>query len=162
MSDTDRWLERATARALALCSAYRRQLDGLWWLNLMFVVTPAVGTAAAAVVAALPDAPPVFLGSFSIPLASVLAGGSAVLMAVHKSLGCEEYQEECLRISQAYESLAVRLESARSAPEDVREAQRVLLTNKLAVLSKNVKAKLPRQHRAWAETRYGETSAVPI
>ena len=103
MSDTDRWLEKAKARALALCSAYRRQLDGLWWLNLMFVVTPAVGTAAAAIVAALPSEPRVFLGYFWMPLASVLAGGSAVLMAVHKSLKCDEYQEECLRISQSYE-----------------------------------------------------------
>jgi hypothetical protein len=128
----------------------------------MFVVTPAVGTAAAAIVAALPSEPRVFLGYFWMPLASVLAGGSAVLMAVHKSLKCDEYQEECLRISQAYEGLAVRLESARCGREDEREAQRVLLTNRLAILSQKAKAKLPRRHRAWAEKRYGETSAVPI
>src|SRR5262245_24257047 len=98
MSIEDTGLKRARAWAEALCGAYRRQLDELWWVNLIFVVVPAVGSAAAAIVAALPNSQASTV--LSIPVASALAGGAAVLIAVHKALKCEDYQAECLLLSQ--------------------------------------------------------------
>jgi hypothetical protein len=74
-------------------------------------------------------------------------------LAIHKALKCDEYQAECVRISQAYESLAVRLDSARYGPEEQRDVQRIQLTSKLAALSQKVKAKLPARHRNWVERR---------
>src|SRR5262245_33361415 len=152
-------LKRAQARAEALSGAYQRELDELWFVNLLFVALPAVGSAAAAIVAALPNSQSVTV--LWLPLASALAGGSAVLISIHKALKCDEYQAECLRLSQAYGSLSLRSDFAQDKPEPRREMEHAAITRRLEILSRDAKAKLPKRHRRWAEKRYGEAMAEP-
>lgn len=137
--DAKAWLEQTRARATVLAEAHRLRLTGrLWWANLMFVVFPAVLATGAAIFAARPD-----FTIQSIPPASVMAGIAAVLMAIHKALKCDEYQEECLRLSQRYESIATSADSALFGPEDEHEHVRKELTKELAELARHAKAQLP-------------------
>ena len=136
MNEINKWLEGTKLRAIALSEAYQLQLSKLWWANLMFVVLPATFSTAAAIFAALPPE------KDSLPVASILAGGAAVLMAIHKALKCDEYQAECLRLSQAYQSLAITAESALLGPEEERALHQKRLTNELEDLSKNAKAQV--------------------
>jgi hypothetical protein len=128
--------------ARLLAEAYRLRLVGrLWWANLVFVVTPAVFATAAAIFAAggAGIAPTV-----SRALAAVLAGLAAVLAAVHKSLKCEEYQVECLRLGPAYDAIAERADSAQAIPEEDDELRK--LTKEFADLKKSAKAPLPTKY----------------
>jgi hypothetical protein len=115
MSDHKAWLERTSARASGLSDAYQRKLAKLWWANLMFVVVPAVLTTAAAIFAAIPKEET--FSVFGLPAASAFAGIAAVLTAIHKALKCDDHQAECLRLSQAYQGMAIDAESAASAPQ---------------------------------------------
>src|SRR5262249_51894941 len=84
-------------QARVFAEAYRLRLVGrLWWANLAFVVSPAVCAAAAAIFAA--GGAGGIGAEVSKGLAAGLAGLAAILSAVHKSLKCEEYQGECLRL----------------------------------------------------------------
>jgi hypothetical protein len=128
-------------QATVLSEAYRLRLVGkLWWANVIFVVVPAVfGTAAAALAAASSTSSG---GSRLTVVAAFLAGGAAVLTAVHKALGCDEYQAECLRLSQGFQSIRIRSEArlAESHPDPK-------AVNKLAAeyarLTESAKAVLP-------------------
>lgn len=140
MSDVSKWLEETKWRAIAISEAYQRQLDKLWWANLCFVVLPAVCSTAAAIFAALPNEKA--FGIFTLPITSILAGSSAILIAVHKALKCEEYQSECLRLSQAYQSIAISADSALSGAEEEHVLHQKRLTTELEDLSKNAKAQV--------------------
>ena len=87
----------------------------------------------------------------SLPLASALSGGAAVLMAVHKALKCDEYQAECLRLSQAYQSIAVSADSALSGTEEKQYSQQERLTNKLEILAESAKAQVATSYVSQAE-----------
>ncbi|MBM3235985.1 hypothetical protein FJZ31_06760 [Candidatus Poribacteria bacterium] len=76
-------------------------------------------------------------------------------MAIHKALKCEEYQAECLRLSQAYHGIAIEAEAALSTPEVHKSLQE--LTKKLATLAESAKAPLPNTYIAKAEKRTGYT-----
>src|SRR4051812_26668458 len=97
-------LQEIRDRSRIYAEAYRLRLIGkLWWANLIFQVLPAALATAAAVFAA---------GDFdNKKLAAWLAGASAVLTTVHKTLKCDEYQAECLRLNQHYRGIAVLCES---------------------------------------------------
>jgi hypothetical protein len=83
-------LEEMKSQATILSEAYRLRLVGrLWWANLFLAVLPAASATAAAI-AALKNTYPY--------LTAGLAGGAAVLTAIHRALKCEEYQAECLRL----------------------------------------------------------------
>jgi hypothetical protein len=134
------WLEHTRSRAAVLAEAHRLRLTGiLWWANLFLVVVPAVLSTAAAIFAAKDFGYTVF----RLPLASAMAGGAAVLLAIHKALKCEEYQVEALRVSQEYEAIATAADSALHGPEADREASRRSLTDKLERLSRSAKAQVP-------------------
>jgi hypothetical protein len=125
--DAKAWLEQTRARATVLAEAHRLRLTGrLWWANLTFVVFPAVLSTGAAIFAARPD-----FTIKSIPPASVMAGVAAVLLAIHKALKCDEYQEECLRLSQRYDAVATSADSALFGPEAEHEQVRKDLTTEL-------------------------------
>ena len=141
MNDSKTWLEQTSSRARALSEAYQSQLGRLWWVNLMFVVLPAVLSTAAAIFAALPKEQN--FSFYNLPAASAFAGVAVVLMAVHKALKCEEYQTECLRLSQAYQSIAIAADSAWSGPDGERDSQQKSLTSELIGLTKNAKAQVP-------------------
>src|ERR1039457_2228964 len=97
-------LEEVRRRATVRSEAYRLRLLGpLQWANLVFMVLPATLATAAAVFAA---------SSKTAPLGAWLAGASAVLTVVHKTLKCDEYQAECLRLHQRYRSIATLAESS--------------------------------------------------
>lgn len=68
---------------------------------------------------------------------------AVVLIAVHKALKCDEYQAECLRLSQAYQSIAIAADSACSGPDGERDSQQKILTSELVDLTKNAKAQVP-------------------
>lgn len=138
MSEASQWLGQTKSHATVLSEAYRLRLSGLGQLNLIFMVLPAVFSTAAAVFAALPR-----FTIFSLPAGSALAGAAAILLAVHKALKCDEYQAECLRLSQAYQSIAICAESALLGPEEERGLQMKRLTDKLEALTESVKAQLP-------------------
>lgn len=155
MSETSKWLEETKCRSIAISEAYRRQLDKLWWANLCFVVFPAVFSTAAAIFAALPNEK--LFEIFSLPLTSILAGSSAILIAVHKALKCEEYQAECLRLSQAYQSIAISADSALSGSEEERAIYQKRLTSELEDLSKNARAQVSTNfmNKTYAESISG-------
>jgi len=140
MDEINKWLEQTSFRATALSEAYRIRLDYLWWANLMFVVLPAIFSTCAAIFAALPNGKEHTF--FSMPVASLLAGGAAVLTAVHKALKCEEYQTECLRLSQAFQSLAIAAEAALAGTIEERVVEQKRLAGELENLTKNAKAQV--------------------
>jgi hypothetical protein len=138
-------------QARVLAEAYRLRLVGrLWWANLVFVVTPAVSATAAAIFAAGGAG---IRPEVSKALAAGLAGLAAVLSAVHKSLKCEEYQVECLRLGPAYDAIAARADSAQAAPEGDNPIHDELkdLTEKFATLKESAKAPLPDKYISQAE-----------
>jgi hypothetical protein len=153
MSESGReFVQQIRAQAKVLSEAYRLRLLGrLWWANLSLVVLPAALATAAAIFAARQDANSAIMTSY---IAAWLAGGAAVLTAIHKALKCEEYQAECLRLSQAYQSIAIEADSTLSGsdgqPQSLQE-----LGKKFAVLAESVKAPLPDTYIARAERRTG-------
>lgn len=134
------WFEETKYRAIELSESYRRQLDKLWWANLAFVVSPAVFSALAAILAA-GDNQQIFIFT-SLPLSSVLAASSAILTTVHKTLKCEDYQAECLRLSQAYQSIAIIADSAGLGPAEEHASKQKILTDELEKLAKGAKAQV--------------------
>jgi hypothetical protein len=86
-------------------------------------------------------------------VAACLAGIAAFLTAFHKAFKCEEYQAECLRLSQAYRSIAIRADSILSnGSSDLED-----FTSKLTALTESGKAPLPSSYIRKAEdelTRY--------
>lgn len=152
MDQIDNWLEETRARATLFSEAYRLALGRLWWANLIFVVAPAVLSTAAAIFAALPA------GSFQnwlLPPASILAGSAAVLVAVHKALKCDEYQAECLRLSQFYQGISDAAGSALSQPESDRASIQKEIAKDLRNLTESVKARLATSILTEAEQRCG-------
>ena len=153
MSESDReFAQRIRAQATVLSEAYRLRLLGrLWWANLSLVVLPAALATAAAIFAARQDGNSAIMTSY---MAAWLAGGAAVLTAIHKALKCEEYQTECLRLSQAYQSIAIEADATLSGldgqPQSLQE-----LGKKFAVLAESAKAPLPDRYIAKAEQRTG-------
>lgn len=141
MSDSKTGLEQIRSRATALFEAYQQRLRRLWWPNLVFMVLPAVLTTAAAIVAALPAATAPNFG-LPLPAASVFAGAAAVLLAVHKALKCDEYQAECLRLGQAFQSIATAADLALSGPEGERDKDQERLSNDVESLIKDAKAQV--------------------
>jgi hypothetical protein len=110
----------------------------------MFVVLPAVFSTMAAIFAAVPaEKAAAVIGNWLLPPASVLAGLSAVLIAIHKALKCDEYQSECLRLSQSYRRIAESAGLALSRPEDERAKHQKDISEKLEDLTENAQAQLP-------------------
>ena len=140
MNESNAWFQETTSRAKAISDAYKTTLDRLWWANLMFVVFPAVLTTGAAIFAALPKEQSFVL--LNLPAASIFAGTAAVLTAVHKALKCEDYQAECLRLSQAYQGIAIDAHSAASAPDAGLDSPRTRLTRELVDLTRDAKAQV--------------------
>ena len=150
---TREWLKFTREQATVLSEAYRLRLVGkLWWANLLFVVVPAVfGTAAAALAAASSASSD---GSRLTFAAAFLAGGAAVLTAVHKALQCDEYQAECLRLSQAFQSVRIRSE-AKLAEADPDPKAVSKLAAEYAQLTESAKAVLPDVYIRKAEAQTG-------
>jgi hypothetical protein len=142
-------VEEIESQATVLSEAYRLRLIGrLWWANLAFVVLPAVLAAAAAVLAAHSEATRL--------IAAGCAGSAAVLSAIHKSLKCEEYQAECLRLSPAFKGIAIRAGSAVFSDVDG-ESTLSNLTKEYAELAGSAKAMLPDSYVLRAERLTGCT-----
>ena len=154
MDNIDKWLEETKLRCMRFSEAYRLELSRLWWANLMFVVLPAVSSTAAAIIAAIPQEK--ILASFGdwiLPPASILAGLAAVLVAVHKALKCDEYQAECLRLSQRYQALAESAGSALSRPDNEHATLQQGIARELKELTEGAKARLSTRIIASAKKR---------
>jgi|SRR5580693_4928125 hypothetical protein len=150
MIDGSEWLVRTKSHATILSEAYRLLLGRLWWANLIFVALPAVFSTSAAIFAALPSPN----ANGAPPAAAWLAGGAAVLIAVHRAFKCEEFQAECLRLSQAYQSIAILADSALSRPTEERGSLGDL-TKVFAALTEGAKAPLPTSYIRKAEELTG-------
>jgi hypothetical protein len=154
--DTREWLMFTRQQATVLSEAYRLRLVGkLWWANVIFVVVPAVfGTAAAALAAA---ASSTSSGASRVTLvAAFLAGGAAVLTAVHKALNCDDYQAECLRLSQAFQSIRIRSEAMLAEHNSKPDPKGVSkLAAEYARLTESAKAVLPDVYIQMAKDRTG-------
>jgi hypothetical protein len=156
MDQISKWLEETKSRAAILSEAYRLELRRLWWANLMFVVLPAVFATAAAILAAVPEVKMIaFFGDWLLPPASILAGLAAVLVAIHKALKCDEYQAECLRLSQSYRSITESAGSALSRPEGERASHQEGIAKELKTLTESVMAQLPTGILGKAENKIG-------
>jgi hypothetical protein len=152
---TQRFIE-IEREATILAEAYRLRLVGrLWWANLAFVVFPSVCAAAAAIFAAGGAG---MNEDLAKALAAGLAGLAAVLSAIHKSLKCEEYQNECLRLGAAYDAIVARAGSAELSPtpNDSKSDELKDLTEKLVTLKENAKAPLPDKYISKARTSIAE------
>ena len=145
MDEINQWLKQTKSRALRLSEVYRLRLRGLWWANLVFVALPAIFSTSAAIFAALPNSD---IAILSLPLASVLAGSAAVLIAVHKALKCDEYQAECRRLSHDYQSVSIAADAALFGPIEDRTAQFDRIRNDLENLSKNASAQISTSYMA--------------
>jgi hypothetical protein len=144
------WLERTKSNAILLSEAYRLRIVGrLWWANMTFVVLPAVLSTIAAILAA--SSKGVIHGYEFHTLAAFCAGAAAVLIAVHKALKYDEYQAECLRLSQAYKSIAISADSALSNNPASLQA----LKDKIELLTESAKAPLPTEYIQKAENLTG-------
>jgi hypothetical protein len=111
----------------------------------MLVVIPAAFATAAAGFAAKTSSS----GTAATAIAAAwLAGSAAVLTAIHRALKCDEYQSECLRLSHAYQSIAILADSAlANESEDAVKA----ITSKLEMLAESAKAALPNAYIRKAE-----------
>jgi hypothetical protein len=124
------------------------------------VVLPAAGATAAAVFAASAGtaassgnvASSTKFALLTPFFAAGLAGTAAVLTAIHKALRCEEYQHECLRLSQGYRAIGVLAQSALSTP---RPNDLENITNRLTALTESGGAPLPSKYIDAAELRVG-------
>ena len=161
MDDINKWLEDTKSRCSIFSEAYRLELSRLWWANLMFVVLPAVCSTAAAVFAAIPQEKiQELFGHWLLPPASILAGLAAVLVAVHKALKCDEYQAECLRLSQRYQGLAESAGSALSRPDSERVTLQEGIAKELKELTEGVKARLATNIIAKAKKRCNNAKLI--
>ena len=140
-NDSSKWLEETKLDAKILSEAYRLRIGELWWLNIVTVVAPAILSTLAAIFASLPQREGIVFSS--IPLASELAGASAILIAIHKALKCDDFQAECLRLSQMYQSIAVSAGAALAGTGEQQSSRKEILATKLEVLTAGAKAQLP-------------------
>jgi hypothetical protein len=142
-------LEGVRRRSRVRSEAYRlRLVGGLWWANIIFMVLPATLATAAAVCAA----------GDNKNLGAWLAGAAAVLTFVHKTLKCDEYQAECLRLNQRYQSIATLadsvLENEGQSDPDLPSPQKLIA--KFAELEESAAALLPESYIRAAEKSLGE------
>jgi hypothetical protein len=150
MSDPRSHLEWIRGKALVLSEAYRLRLVGiLWWANLLLVVTPAAAATAAAYFAGESAG-----SNHHYLWTGILAGGAAVLVSIHKALKCEEYQAECLRLSQSYQSIAIRA-AAETTKETFSETSLEEITQAMATLVEGARAPLPNRFLRKAKRRTG-------
>ncbi len=142
MSDIDKeGLTKLKERAFILGAGYQYGRDRFAYSNIFTLVLPAILSAIVAVITALSD-PPNWFDIGTVPGASVLAGLAAILVTLHKVLNCEEYQAECLRLSNVFKSIAQDAEIAFSSSRDLNhELSR--LSEKLTLEIKNAKATVP-------------------
>jgi hypothetical protein len=141
-----RLVTEMTMDAAILAEAYRLRLIGrIWWANLFFVVLPATFAAAAAIFAAGGAGMNEYL---SRGLSAFLAGTAAILSAIHKSLKCEEYQTECLRLGAAYDAIATQARSCELSltVPDPKLDELKELAEKMAGIKANAKAPLPDKY----------------
>ena len=158
MSDPRSQLEWIRRQALVLSEAYRLRLTGiLWWANLVLVATPAAAATAAAFFAGESA-----VGKNHYMWTGILAGGAAVLVSVHKAFKCEEYQAECLRLSQSYQSIAIRAAS-EIAKGTVTPVALDQISEAMANLVNGAKAILPNRffENAAQRTGYSFYDAYP-
>jgi hypothetical protein len=83
-----------------------------------------------------------------------MAGAAAVLAAIHRALKCDEYQGECLRLNQAYQSIAIEADSAILSSEAQLKSLQELI-KRFALLAESAKAPLPNTYITKAEKRVG-------
>ena len=158
MEDINHWLEETKGRCARLSEGFRLELELLWWANLAFVVVPAVASTAAAIIAAIPAEKlgSLFQGWF-LPPASILAGLAAILVAVHKSLKCDEFQAECIRLTQEYQAIAEMAAVALARPLEERLEAQAAIGKELTTLVKNARARLPTRMWKRADKRFKES-----
>jgi len=137
-----------SVRAYVLGKAYQLRRESLWWSNLATLVLPAVLSTIVAIISALSDKMEVNI--LGLPLAAVLAGTAAILIAVHKILKCEEYQAECLRLAGVFQSIAADAEFAvQSSRNSNQELSR--LSEKLTREIEQATATVPDKYIARAK-----------
>ena len=144
MSDIDKeGLTKLKERAFILGVAYQYGRDRFAYSNIFTLVLPALLSAVVAVIAALSN-PPNWFDLGTIPGASVLAGLAAILVTLHKVLNCEEYQAECLRLSNVFKSIAQDAEIALYSSRDLsHELSR--LSNKFTEKIESARATVPER-----------------
>jgi len=134
-------LTKLKERAFILGIAYQCGRDRFALSNMLTLVLPAILSSIVAIFTALADSPNWFdIGS--IPGESILAGIAAILITIHKVLNCEEYQAECLRLSNIFKSIAQEAEIAILSSTDFNQ-ELTRLSNSFASEIKNAKATVP-------------------
>ena len=142
MSDIEKeGLTKLKERAFILGAAYQYGRDRFAYSNLFTLVLPALLSSIVAVITALSN-PPNWFDIGTIPGASVLAGFAAILVTIHKVLNCEEYQAECLRLSNVFKSIAQDAEIALYSSQDTND-ELSRLSEKFALQIENAKATVP-------------------
>ena len=153
MDDTSKWLNQTKSDARIFSEAYNYRLSGLSWLNMIFLVLPADLSTAAAIFGTLP--PGTGFTVMAIPGHAAMAGAAAILLAIHKAVKCDEYQAECIRLCQCYQSLSISADSALCGPEVKRESHQERLTEEWKALAAGAQALLPARYIKKAEAIVG-------
>ena len=145
MSDIDKeGLNKLKERAFILGTAYQNGKDRFNLSNMFTLVLPAVLSSVVAIISAM-KSPPDWFNVCSIPLESILAGSAAILITIHKVLGCEEYQAECLRLSNIFRSIAQEAEIAIYSSKEL-NVELSRLSDKFATELENAKATIPKRY----------------
>ena len=145
MSDIDKeGLTKLKERAFILGVVYQFGRDRFAYSNIFTLVLPAILSTIVAVFTALTN-PPTFFDICSIPGESILAGLAAILVTIHKVLNCEEYQAECLRLSNVFKSIAQDAEISLYSSRDL-NCELSRLSDEFSLQIKNAKATVPEKY----------------
>lgn len=145
-------LEKLKERAFVLGVAHQCARERFTYSNVFTLVLPAVLSTAVAVMAAIPKASEEWILFESIPVTSVFAGLAAILVTIHKVLNCEEYQAECLRLSNIFKSIAQEAEISAYRSND-HDIELTRLSEKLSLAIENAKATVPKKCITSAKNR---------
>jgi hypothetical protein len=143
MNNIDReGLNRLKERSFILGAAYQFGRDRFAYSNMITLVLPAILSSVVAIFAAISNPPDWFMIG-RIPLESILAGTAAILVTIHKVLNCEEYQAECLRLSNVFKSIAQEAEIAIHSSTDS-NSELTRLTDSFSHELKSAQATVPK------------------
>jgi hypothetical protein len=144
MSDINKiGLAKLKEQASILSLAYKFGRERFAYSNLFTLVLPALLSSIVAVIAAL-TSPPEWFDVGPVPGESILAGLAAILVTIHKVLNCEDYQAECLRLSNVFKAIAYEADLTLNSSADL-YPELTRLKDKLALEIENANATVPQR-----------------
>ncbi|BDM83086.1 hypothetical protein [Acaryochloris marina] len=102
--EPDNFFKELSREAKYNSRIYQKRQNRLIAPNLITVLLPALLSTIVAIISGIEAYSKVDIAG--IPVASLLSGLSAILITIHRTLKCDEYQAECLRLANLYDSIS--------------------------------------------------------